>query len=99
MAKQVAIQSGVILLVIAVATALSNYGLSQVGKGQDIGILKACVENNTANILRLDKEGSQELKNTTQRMAILETMLNNITEDMKEDRADMKELKTFLMKP
>jgi len=86
-------------LVIAAATALSNYGLGQVGKGQDIGILKACVENNTANILRLDKEGTQGLKSTTERIAVLETMLTTMNDAMKEDRIDMKELKTFLMKP
>ena len=99
MAKQIAVQSGVILLVIAMATALSNYGLSQVGKGEDIGILKTCVENNTANIQRLDREGSQQLQAAMQRMVVLETMLSNIKEDISDNRVDLKEIKAILMDP
>jgi len=99
MAKELAVKSGVILIVIAVATALSNYGLGQMGKGQDIGILKTCVENNTANIQRLDEEGTRQLKNAMQRMAVLETMLGNIKEDITDNRTDLKEIKQILMNP
>lgn len=106
MAKQTAIQSGVIILVIGVASALSAFATNKMSQGREQGALQACVENNTANISRLDKEGTQQLKLTLERLAVVETVLSSIKENMvenrkymSENRQDMKELKAFLMKP
>jgi len=106
MAKQLAVQSGVILLVIAVATFISNFGMRELVKGKDYGQLEQKVEGNTTNIIRIDNEGTKELQRCMQKIAVLEAILTTVNDNikdnrefMKENRSDMKEIKSLLMRP
>ena len=82
MAKQLTIQSGVILLVIAITTAVSNFAIGKFNRGQEEGTLKSTVSHNTEAIHRIDTKGCGPSQKVLQRLEKMDAIDEGVTSDI-----------------
>jgi len=93
MAKQLVIHSGIITLVVCVATFLANGGMKMWSRGENEGALKSTVVHNTEEIKRVDVEGCAPSKEVRLDLVGMKRDISSNADDVKDIKVTVEEIR------